>query len=138
MVFAPRAGIAQSGGMSIGTRIKEARKCAKLTQAELASRVGISQQGIARLERGGAEGTKALAMIAVECKVSARWLATGEGDMLDGAATAEAVTLTPRELALIANYRASPDSDRAKIERLALGIAQQAVSYNSRKSNSNG
>lgn len=112
--------------MTIGARIKAARSYAKLTQVQLSAKVGISQQALARLERDGATGTKALAMIAVECGVSPRWLATGDGHMLDGATPTESVSLSPRELALIANYRASSGEDRAKLERFALGVAQQS------------
>lgn len=115
--------------MTLGKRIKAARKYAKLTQVELSAKVGISQQALARLEGDGASGTKALAMIAVECSVSPRWLATGDGDMLDGSIPTESVSLSSRELALIANYRASGDADRAKLERFALGVAQQTPSY---------
>lgn len=115
--------------MTLGERIKAARKHAKLTQVKLAALVGISQQALARLESDGATGTKALAMIAVECGVSALWLAKGEGDMFAGAMSTEAVTLSPRELALIANYRASAGEDRAKLERFALGVAQQSPEY---------
>lgn len=115
--------------MTLGERIKAARKYAKLTQVELSTKVGISQQALARLEADGASGTKALAMIAVECSVSPRWLATGDGHMLDGSTPSESVSLSPRELALIANYRASGADDRAKLERFALGVAQQAPAY---------
>ena len=121
--------------MTLGERIKAARKHAKLTQVALAARVAISQQALARLEKDGATGTKALAMIAVECGVSPLWLAKGEGHMLDGASSTEAVTLSPRELALIANYRASAGEDRAKLERFALGIAQQSPEYRRKASN---
>jgi DNA-binding XRE family transcriptional regulator len=37
-------------GMSIGTRIKEARRTAKMTQKELAAKVGVKQATISELE----------------------------------------------------------------------------------------
>jgi len=124
--------------MTLGERVKAARKHAKLTQVQLAAKVGVSQQVLARLEGDGATGTKALAMIAAECSVSPRWLATGDGHMLDGSAPTEAVSLSPRELALIANYRASGAEDRAKLERFALGVAQQAPEYARKAGNGDG
>jgi transcriptional regulator with XRE-family HTH domain len=43
--------------MSGGSLIREARRRAGLTQAELAARVGTTQSAIARLERGRTEPT---------------------------------------------------------------------------------
>jgi transcriptional regulator with XRE-family HTH domain len=66
-------------GMSIGTRIKQARKQAKLTQAALAARVGLAQGTIADLEGGKSKGTTLIASFAKELGVSALWLETGKG-----------------------------------------------------------
>lgn len=115
--------------MTIGERVKKARMYARLSQAELGKRVGVTQQALGRLENNQADTTRALALIAVECKVSPRWLATGQGDMLDGSQPTEAVALSSRELALIANCRASAEDDRAKLERMALAVAQKPAEY---------
>lgn len=114
--------------MTLGKRIQAARKHAQLTQAQLAERVGITQQVLARLERDGASSTKALALIAVECCVAPRWLATGESEMLDATPYIPGpIQLTQQELALIANYRACDHAARAMLERQALNLAQQAL-----------
>lgn len=66
-------------GMSIGARIREARKHAKLTQGQLASRVGVTQATISELETGESAGTTLLATFASVLGVNALWLETGKG-----------------------------------------------------------
>lgn len=68
-----------------GKRIRAARKHAKMTQAQLAEAIGASQSNLSDME-GKATGSRFTPMVAAVCKVSATWLATGEGDMLGGAA----------------------------------------------------
>ena len=62
-------------------RLKTARKNAKMTQAQLAKAVPISQGTISDLESGRNKGTASLVKIAQALKVNAHWLATGEGEM---------------------------------------------------------
>lgn len=66
-----------------GKRLKEARKNAGLTQAQLAKKVGIGQSTVAELERT-ANGSSHVAGIAAACNVSPMWLATGDGPMKGG------------------------------------------------------
>lgn len=66
-----------------GLRLKAARKAAKMTQAELAKKVGIGQSTIAELEKTG-NGSSHVPVIAAALKCSALWLATGDGSMKDG------------------------------------------------------
>lgn len=66
-----------------GTRLKAARKAAKMTQAALAKKVGIGQSTIAELEKTGS-GSSHVPAIAAVLKCSALWLATGEGSMKEG------------------------------------------------------
>lgn len=68
--------------MNYSTRIKAARKHAGLTQAELASRVGVTQASISDLERGKSASSSFTATLAKACRVSALWLETGEGQMV--------------------------------------------------------
>lgn len=66
-----------------GKRLKEARKHSGLTQVQLAKKVGIGQSTVAELERTG-NGSSYVAVIAAVCRVSPLWLASGNGEMLDG------------------------------------------------------
>lgn len=67
--------------MEFKDRLKAARKYAKLTQARLAEIVGIDQTSISDLERGKSQSSSYVAQIAKACRVSAIWLASGEGEM---------------------------------------------------------
>lgn len=66
-----------------GKRLKEARRNAGLTQAQLAKKVGIGQSTVAELERT-ASGSSHVASIAAACNVSPMWLASGDGPMKTG------------------------------------------------------
>jgi phage repressor protein C with HTH and peptisase S24 domain len=66
-------------GMSIGDRINERLAVMKLTQAELARRVKISQPTINALIKGDSSGSKFLHRIAAELETSPAYLA-GETD----------------------------------------------------------
>lgn len=68
--------------MTYSSRIKEARKYAKLTQSELASRAGVTQTSISDLERGKSSSSSFTATLAKVCGVSALWLETGKGVMV--------------------------------------------------------
>ena len=65
--------------MSIGKRVREARKEAGLTQKQLADKVGVSQAALSELENGDSYGTTRLAAMASVLNVSALWLETGRG-----------------------------------------------------------
>lgn len=69
--------------MVIGERFKLARKHAKLSQEELALAVGCTQGLISKIERGDQDATGLIVKIAEACGVSAKWLALGQGEMLD-------------------------------------------------------
>jgi transcriptional regulator with XRE-family HTH domain len=73
--------------MSFSDRMKLARKHADLTQKEVADAVGISQSAVSQAEAENAEGSAYTAQIARACGVSAYWLATGDGNMIDAYTT---------------------------------------------------
>lgn len=64
-----------------GERLLAARKHSKLSQEELAKRVGLSQSALAEAERTGQGSTKTL-QIAAATGVDPQWLATGLGHMV--------------------------------------------------------
>jgi transcriptional regulator with XRE-family HTH domain len=63
-----------------GSRIKLARKAKGMSQIELATKVGISQQGLQRLEVGRVKSTRSLVQIAYFLGVKIEWLTFGEGE----------------------------------------------------------
>ncbi|MBF0423108.1 MAG: helix-turn-helix domain-containing protein [Magnetococcales bacterium] len=66
---------------TLSERIKRARKYAGITQKDLASRVGISQTAIHKLEGGGSRSSRRTIAIALTCGVDPIWLETGRGEM---------------------------------------------------------
>lgn len=63
--------------MSVGKRVKEARKGAGLSQVELAKKIGVTQPTISELERGESYSSSHLITIASTCGVDPNWLLTG-------------------------------------------------------------
>lgn len=70
-----------------GNRPRLARKHAKLTQMKAEEVTGIAQSTISTAEREGYSSTDTV-IYARAYGVDAHWLATGEGEMLGGAAVA--------------------------------------------------
>jgi transcriptional regulator with XRE-family HTH domain len=73
------ASLYHNGGMSVGNRLREARKEAGLTQAELGTKVGMTQVSISDLENGKSAGTTNIATLAAVLGVSPLWLQEGRG-----------------------------------------------------------
>lgn len=68
--------------MSVGPRIKEARKTLRLNQEEFSARSGIPLDTLRKYEGGSrSPGSEAIAGVA-RMGVNANWLLTGEGEML--------------------------------------------------------
>ena len=65
--------------MSIGDRIKQARKAAKISQQELAKMIGADQSSVSDLERGKTSSSAIIASYARALKVNPYWLETGRG-----------------------------------------------------------
>ena len=75
--------------MSLAVRLKHARLKKKITQEELAERVGIKQQAIQRIEAGKVKSTSYVVQLAQVLSVTPEWLALGEGDEDDVITTPE-------------------------------------------------
>lgn len=69
--------------ISIGARLKEARKFNKLTQQKLADMMGVSVSYVKNTERGGKPSIEYLLVVADKCHVSIDWLLTGVENNLD-------------------------------------------------------
>ena len=68
--------------MTIGERIRKARRTLDLTQAEFASRIKSTQNTVTRYETG--DRTPSASVITLICRefdVNEKWLRTGEGEM---------------------------------------------------------
>ncbi|KWH52543.1 S24 family peptidase [Burkholderia cepacia] len=65
---------------TFGSRLKEARNEAGLTQKQLASKAGIKQATVSELENDKYQGSAFAAQLAAAVGVSALWLADGKGD----------------------------------------------------------
>lgn len=86
-----------------------------ISQAELARRIGVSQQAISKLAAGGAYGSKHLHRIARELQTTPAYL-TGETD--DPTGDAPEIQLSSDESRLLEIYRDLPKKDRAALKLL--------------------
>lgn len=83
--------------MKLQDRIKLARERAKLTQKELADRVGVKPQAVSQWESGETKSLRgpSLARAADAMSVNSIWLADGEGPMQNYAVKDEVYTAPP-------------------------------------------
>lgn len=111
-----------------GERLFDARKSAKLTQKELASKVGMSQSALAEAEKTG-QGSQYLAQLARALGVQSIWLATGKGprEQSTGATAFDAnAVITPmgtRRVPLISSIQAGLWSEI--VDNFAPGDAEE-------------
>lgn len=99
-------GVADNRPMSIGDRIKQVRTDRKMSQADLAKKVGVSQGTIGHIEAGRNDSSRYLVKIAAVLRVRAEWLQTGRGQM-DSDWPLEGVT--PEE------WAALPEAEREEV-----------------------
>lgn len=125
--------------MSIGSRTREARKRAKMTQGALASRVGMKQSSLSELETGASNGTTMIASIASTLGVSALWLETGKGPMVlssadghtEGLKLARMVLAYDDESGLLDLFRRTDDRGRYEITKLAISESKRVIDADS-------
>ncbi len=66
----------------MNTRIRELRKALDLSQREFADRIGLKQNAISYMEKGGSTVTEQnIKVICSQFSVNENWLRTGVGDM---------------------------------------------------------
>jgi len=106
----------------VGTRIRAARQVAGLTQAELATAVGVSRSAVAQWEtdRAGQVGVN-LAKVAAVLRVSTEHLLRGAFPTEGGSSAEDA-----SELALLRLFRVCHGEDRQILLRMASRFARQA------------
>lgn len=109
--------------ISFADRLQRARTRAGLNQPELADAIKVSKAAISSLERGITKSPtpENLFAIADVLHVSARWLATGEGNMTDTNESVEKDIASERLLRLLKRL---PESKRFEMIELAEEIAK--------------
>lgn len=112
--------------MSLGDRLKAARKAANLTQTELAEKAGLRWQSlVANVETRGQCGTTHIAKFAKALGVSPLWLETGEGPR--NLAEPDPPAYFPDdESRLLRAFRIAPPDLRRNLLRQADGILEDA------------
>ena len=99
--------------MSFSERIIKARKYARLSQQELALRLGCSQGLISKIERGDQQETTLTVKISAICHVNPYWLDSGDGDMTDYLVTDPALKVAMQLMQEMPSY-----ARQAAIKRL--------------------
>jgi transcriptional regulator with XRE-family HTH domain len=112
---------AESPAMTVGIRIKIARTAARMTQEELSTASGISQQMISALENGRRQNTFELVHVARALGVRYEWLATGELPMVSNGPLSGAGPDAIKE----AFYSLSPHERELLLADLLRGHADQ-------------
>ena len=99
--------------MSIGERVRLARKAKHISQLKLRELTGIGQSTLSELETGKNEQTIYVASLATALGVSAIWLAEGKGPMIARPPTV--VAELDNAILLLTLYRQSSESGRSLI-----------------------
>jgi transcriptional regulator with XRE-family HTH domain len=121
-------------GMTFSERVALARKHAKLSQEELANRIGCSQGLISKIERGDQDETGLIVKIANVTGVNPTWLDSGEGEMLDQ----NNFYLTPEMKAHLAVLQELPEYARTEVIRDAIKTAELITKATTAATKSNG
>lgn len=115
---------------SMALRIRLARRSARLTQCELAARLGLSRSAVAQWESadGSSPSASNLGRMAMELGCSYEWLATGRGSRVDSEGKAiskrfggssHAEPADPLEERLLSLYRLLGQKDQQILATLA-------------------
>lgn len=122
--------------MSIGQRLKEARKARSMSQDMLAEKIGASRGVIINIEYDKISNPQPMVIHAIcnTLSISEEWLRTGKGSMLDNSVPSlltrlsllcEEEHLTPREQALISAFFSLSPQDRAAVMRYVDTITRE-------------
>lgn len=123
--------------MTLALRIRLARRHGGLSQAALATAVGVQRSAVSHWEGNPGKSPSAahLREIALATGVQFEWLATGRGRMtlsqqveMDSIATADALLVDdPLELRLLAAFRDSPVRARAPLVEVVEQLAHRRI-----------
>ncbi len=90
-----------------------------MTQQQFAQRLGVSRNTLVRYEKGDRiPDATFLAQVISEFGIDANWLLLGVGEP-------PAPKLTPREAALLDNYRNSPAEEQRSLETMCALLAKR-------------
>ena len=110
---------------AIALRIREARDAAKLTQAQLSVKAGVSSRTVPTYESGGEDpklpaspDLKVIERIAEACNTTAAWLLYGVGEKPVITSTVETGLYTPEELEKMAIVAGGSPITNAEIKRI--------------------
>jgi transcriptional regulator with XRE-family HTH domain len=114
---------------SIGRRLQLFREYSKLSQAQLADRLGLGRTFLSKIENDRQQlPTEAMARLCTELGVSLDWLLAGEGDMLragnalGGVGSGQAALLRERLAALEKEFAEDLSDLSARIGREMSGL----------------
>lgn len=110
--------------MSIGTRIRQARLAANLSQARLAELLGVTRSACTQWEavNGTAPRRQRLEQIAELLGVGYEWLATGRASDTEKSASAP-LKMTPEIRELLQHFNKLPANVRTALLQLLRSIA---------------
>ncbi|SNS05952.1 Helix-turn-helix [Humidesulfovibrio mexicanus] len=104
---------------TIGGRIAFIR--GEMRQEDFAVLLGVSRMTLIRYEKGERQpDADFLKTIVAEFGVDGSWLLLGDGDL-------PSIKLTPREAALLDNYRHCPDDAQRNLETMGALLAQSSA-----------
>lgn len=111
--------------MKIGERVRQARKEKRMSQGELAAKVGIKQPTLSELENGDSGSSSYLPSIASILGVSALWLQTGKGQRESNAEQKDDAVELLKISELVALYVQATDSGRELILSTANNVGKR-------------
>lgn len=113
--------------MTVGQRIKERRVAIKMSQQELADRLGYANHStVARVEAGKIDLPQSrLAQFADVLRVTPAFLMGWDQDPEDLGAVAASVLKDPQLLQLVRGYQALDEADRATVAALVSSLAEK-------------
>lgn len=111
--------------MMIGQRIERLLRERKISQAELARRVGVDQSTINQLVKGGSRSSRYLHLIARELQTTPAFLTSETDDSELDAPTAPTISSTEQDW--IDKLRGLEPKDREAVIRLTHSLANSAT-----------